>query len=387
MTVDEPQVVRVESASAAYDVRVGAGQLADAGPTIRTLLPRARRAVLIADNALPPILAESVAIALGAAGLETRALSAFAGEEHKTLDQAAGLLAAMEQHNLQRSDAVIALGGGSVGDLAGFCAGIHRRGVAFINCPTTLLGMVDAAIGGKTGVNIRTVDRDGKPVLSKNAAGTFHHPALVIADTATLDSLPQREFRAGLAECVKHALIAATPLPESPPLPSETPDALLALAMNPRERLTTFIARQVAIKARFVRIDERETMSDAEGGRALLNLGHTFAHAIETLPGIGLLHGEAVALGLVAAAHAGVALRTTDAALPGRVTAVLRAVGLPTSESRLPAAAELIERMTRDKKGLSGAVRVIVPEILGTARVVRDPPIAAIEAGWAAIRG
>ena len=324
-----------------------------------------------------------------AAGFAITTAQARATETDKSLETVERLLAEVAETNHERRDPVIALGGGIVGDVAGFVAAIYRRGVPVIQCPTTLLSMVDASVGGKTGVNLAGggAARGG---LKKNFVGAFHQPALVVADVATLDSLPDRELRCGLAECVKHGLIAA----------AEDGGALLAwieanlsrIAARDPASLVELVERNVRLKAGIVGRDERED-SDKDV-RAALNLGHTFGHAIETLPGLTpdgdpahapLHHGEAVALGLVAAARCAEHLGLCERALGDRVVSVLRRIGLPVQVSGLPDSGAVLAAMRHDKKVQGGRLRLVLPTGAGV-RVVDDPDEAAIRTGLAAIR-
>jgi 3-dehydroquinate synthase len=288
----------------------------------------------------------------------------------------------------ERTQPLVALGGGLVGDLAGFTAATYRRGVPLIQCPTTLLAMADASIGGKTGVNI---DLGGEGGLKKNMAGAFHQPALVLIDPDLLRSLAPRQFRAGLAECVKHGLIGAAA--GDPGLFRWTAEHLVGLLALDPPCVAELVARNIAVKAAIASPDEREERPD--GGRILLNLGHTFAHAIETLPHLTpdgdptkapLLHGEAVALGLVAAAETARELDLCGAAEVDQLLSVLSRSGLPVEINGLPPAARLIELMGFDKKVASGRLRLVLPTGTGHATVVSNPPIAAINAGLEAIR-
>jgi len=294
---------------------------------------------------------------------------------------------------LGRWDPIIALGGGIVGDVAGFVAATYRRGVPVIQCPTTLLSMVDASVGGKTGVNLET---DG--VLRKNMAGSFWQPRAVIADTETLASLEPRVLRAGLGECLKHGLLSGETDPKLYDWTIEHLDEIRALD---RATLVELVARNVAHKASVVLADERE--ESAHGvGRAALNLGHTFAHVIETIPHLSptnddadspLMHGEAVLLGLVASAAVSVSLGKFDAEKAEALRSRIESLGVCTRLRGLPENAELIERMHSDKKVRGNQLRLILPTNRGTAEMISlgasptspDPAIA--NAGWDAVRG
>lgn len=337
--------------------------------------------------------APRVASLLAAAGVESFVVPLLAAESAKSLDAAREALVEMARHKLDRTGIVIALGGGLVGDVAGFCAAVYRRGVRFIQCPTTLLSMVDASVGGKTGVNLDIGEEDS-PDIQKNFVGVFHQPRLVLADTLTLASLPERDLRAGLAECIKHAMIAAS-------VPGVTwPDAFMwtqqriaGVLARDSAALTELIARNVELKARVVEGDEREERPD--GGRALLNLGHTFAHAIEPILHLRpdapdasspLTHGEAVSLGLVAAANASLSLGKCSAEYADRVRSAVQAAGLPDRITNLPPTTTLIECMGHDKKVMSNRLRIIIPHDQGIASIITDPSRDSLEAGWDSIR-
>jgi len=281
------------------------------------------------------------------------------GEEQKTLGNVAVIIDALVAGRLNRDGMVLALGGGVIGDIAGFAAASYQRGIAIVQLPTTLLAQVDSSVGGKTGVN-----HPG----GKNLIGAFHQPTAVLADTDTLTTLPDRQLRAGLTEIVKAALVAdaaffawlETNLPR-------------LLAREPAA-LAEAIRRACAIKAAIVAEDEREL-----GRRALLNLGHTFGHAIEAGAGYGLvLHGEAVAAGLVLAAEFSARLGRLPGADAQRVRALLAAAGLPVDPPRL-GAARMLELMAMDKKVKGGAIRLVLLEGVGRAVVADDYPRAALE--------
>lgn len=327
--------------------------------------------VIVSDVAVANTHGGTLARACSQSGFDWHLITIESGEAHKTLDSAARLYEAMLAVSLDRSSAVVALGGGVTTDLAGFVAATFMRGITLINVPTTLLGMVDAAIGGKTGVNFPL---PGSAVLGKNLIGAFHHPAAVLMDVATLHTLPPRAFRCGLAECIKHALIADPSLLDW----IETHSAMLAPAQG--GELVEFIARNARIKSDVVAGDERES-----GQRMLLNLGHTFAHAIETRPELGLEHGEAVALGLLAACAAGEHLKITSLDLRPRLRAAIGQVGLPVRLTSRPPLDEVLSAMHSDKKTEAGQLRLLIPIDVGVVEMVRSAPDSAVEAGLAAI--
>jgi 3-dehydroquinate synthetase len=261
--------------------------------------------------------------------------------------------------------------------------------------------MVDASVGGKTGVNLAIPSRQpsnpsASPTLLKNMVGAFWQPRAVLADIDTLASLPPRIFRAGLAECIKHAMLSAgLPAPHADPdLLDWTESAFPRILAQDAAALTELISRNVRTKAAIVARDERE--EDDSGGRALLNLGHTFAHAIETISHLSpdtnpahapLQHGEAVALGLIAAASTAAAAQLAPADLPARITRLIAAAGLPTRVGNLPPPDEIVARMAHDKKTLAGRLRLILPTAPGHAAVFTDPALQAIQSGIRAITG
>ncbi|RKR00518.1 3-dehydroquinate synthase [Maricaulis maris] len=341
--------VNVGLGERAYDVLVGAGALAAAGPELVPHFPRGR-AILVTDRHVAALHLEAVSDTLAAQGLRVDPVIVEPGETSKSWTGLAGVVDALLDRNVERSEAVIALGGGVIGDLTGFAAAVTKRGVDFIQIPTTLLAQVDSSVGGKTGINT---------THGKNFAGAFHQPRLVIADRDLLATLPDRERRAGYAEIVKAALIGDAAM-------FDRLEAAGAGVLDGRE-LDTAVAAAIAFKARIVAEDEREG-----GVRALLNLGHTFGHAFEAdAPKDVIRHGEAVAAG-IALAFAYSAQRgdcsATDAA---RVTAHLRAVGLPATPNELAHtdwnAASLVARMRDDKKNRDGRITLILTRGIGAA--------------------
>jgi 3-dehydroquinate synthase len=348
-----------------YDAVIEPGALESLGERVRAVAP-ARAAALFFDPVLESTHARAARASLEAAGFATLAVPFTAGEERKTLETVRGLYDALLDHKLERGAPIVALGGGVLGDTVGFAAATYLRGVPFVQCPTTLLAMVDSSVGGKVGVNVPQ---------GKNLIGAFHQPVAVIADPLVLRSLPPRELRCGLAECIKHAVIRDAALFA---WTREHMAELLALAPGP---LAELVARNVAIKAAVVMEDEKET-----GVRAHLNLGHTFGHAIEASVGYGrILHGEGVGLGLLAAATLAARIGVGPRELRGEVEAVVAAAGLPL-RAALPDDARLLEAMALDKKVAAGRIRFILPERIGKV-VIRDGvPSEAVRAAWATIR-
>ncbi len=383
--------------ASAYDVRIGTGILANLGPDVCAVVKRCRRnqpAFLIVDDTLPDEIISTATLSLEAAGFAVTSADITASEKNKTLESATRLLQQLASTRAERTDPVIALGGGMVGDLGGFVAATYKRGVPIIQCPTTLLAMVDASVGGKTAVNLKT-----ETGLKKNIVGSFWQPALVLADIAALSSLPVRTLRSGLAECLKHGLLCATFDIEND-LFGWLCAQLRAVFDQNRTAMQELVTRNVRVKATVVRTDPHEL--DPAGGRALLNLGHTFGHAIEPLVDISptvnpddapVQHGEAVALGVVAAAYTSVALGTMHADHAEAIRVAFAKAKLPTRVNGLPSDDALLETMAHDKKMSGGTLRLIVLDApnatdeLGRCCVVNDPPREAVVAGFDAIRG
>ena len=348
-----------------YDVLIEPGALGRLGEIVRAVAP-ARAAALFFDPALGDAQAQAVRRALESAGYGVAAVPFAAGEERKTLETVRGLYDALLDHKLERGAPIVALGGGVLGDTVGFAAATYLRGVPFVQCPTTLLAMVDSSVGGKVGVNVPQ---------GKNLIGAFHQPVAVVADPLVLRSLPARELRCGLAECIKHAVIRDAEL-----FGWTRAHMAELLALAP-ERLAELVARNVAIKAAVVMEDEKET-----GVRAHLNLGHTFGHAIEATVGYGrILHGEAVGLGLLAAATLAAQIGVAGRELRPEIEAVVSAAGLPR-RAALPDDARLLDAMALDKKVTAGRIRFVLPERIGRV-VIRDGvPPDAVRAAWGTIR-
>ncbi len=329
-----------------YEVIVGHDILSRTGEFIAQKFAPARCG-LITDSAVGPLYARTVKDSLEDAGFPTTVATVPAGENSKSLRETENVCDQFIAAGLDRGALVVALGGGVVGDLAGFAASVYYRGIPHVQIPTTVVAQVDSSIGGKTGVNSRS---------GKNLIGAFHQPSLVIADPDTLASLPDREFNEGVAEIIKHAVIRDAAML----------DDLLAFD---RTALPTLIARNVKIKAKIVAKDEFEKL----GIRALLNFGHTIGHAVENIAGYGrFLHGEAVSLGIAAALVLSVEKAGLGRTEADKVLAALHAFKLPT---RLPddlGTDDLMQALSRDKKFESGAVRFVLTEKLGSAFVSKD---------------
>ncbi|MGH7130623.1 MAG: 3-dehydroquinate synthase [Phycisphaerales bacterium] len=380
---------------AAYDVLIGSGII---GGACEGIAKPGSRVLIAIDGKLGRGLVEPLVRWLDERKIAWSVVVLNADELEKSLRAAERVLVEAGRMRLERGDVVVALGGGIVCDVAGFAAAIYRRGVRVVQCPTSLLAMVDAAVGGKTGVNLDVPggSEDGKSRLVKNLVGAFHQPSRVVCDVAALRTLPVRELRCGLAECLKHGLIGRSQ--KDAGLLEWTAARLGAIVELDAKTLIELVRRNVAIKARVVMADEFETSTTPDGGRMMLNLGHTFAHAIETLPGLSwrnpdlnlavgpLKHGEAVALGLVCAALVSERLKFAGKGLADSVRGLVERTGMPTRISGLPENGTVIRRMLDDKKVESGKVRLILPTKGGGCRVVSGVDAAVVAAAIDGIR-
>lgn len=331
-----------------YPILIGAGVLHRAPGHLHALQPS--QVVLITHPHLAQWYGEPLGMALEREGVSTHLLTVPAGERTKRWAVAGRLLRQMAQLALDRRCVVVALGGGVIGDLAGFVSACYLRGVRTVQIPTTLLAQVDSSVGGKTGVNLPE---------GKNLVGAFHQPSLVWIDTDTLKTLPRRHFRAGLAEVLKYGIIADEALWQLVNRES------LSLRRGESAHLAEIIYRCCEIKANIVSEDETE-----QGVRAILNFGHTVAHALEAVAGYGrLLHGEAVSIGMVSAALVGEVLGITPAGTAEEIAHALRALGLPVALPRGVQFESLLDVMARDKKARDGQVRFVLIERIGQARL------------------
>jgi len=369
LRANEPIVVQVALAERAYDIVIGRGLLASLGARTKALRPGARTVIVTDENVAKAHLAAAEA-SLAAAGIESSAIVVPPGEGSKNIATFERVCEAIIAARIERGDLAVALGGGVIGDLAGFASSCVRRGLDFVQVPTSLLAQVDSSVGGKTGINSRH---------GKNLIGAFHQPAMVIADTALLDTLPVREFRSGYAEVAKYGLLGDA--------------AFFAwLEANWQEifsggQSSGSSAREHAIavccraKAAIVARDERET-----GERALLNLGHTFGHAFEAGCGFSdrLLHGEAVALGMVMAFGFSARRGLISAADVARARAHLAAVGLPTHVSEVrggvPGIDTLMDLISQDKKVKRGMLTFILVRGIGQAFIENNVDPAEVRA-------
>jgi 3-dehydroquinate synthase len=354
------QTIRVNLAERSYDIEIGSGNLHRLGQFL-TERAKVTHVVLITDDHVQEPHAMRAAENLGELDIEVDVVCVEPGEPSKSLDVAAGLWQGLLELGADRKTVVAAVGGGVVGDLAGFIAATYARGLRFLQVPTSLLAQVDSSVGGKVGINLPD---------AKNMVGAFLQPLGVLIDTATLDTLPANEYRSGLAEVVKYGVI----------LDAQLFDHLEANTAGLNERdhklLAPVIARCCRLKADVVEKDEREEA----GLRAVLNFGHTFGHAFESLSGYGtLLHGEAVAIGMVCAARLAQQLGRVDAQFTDRLRKLLESLGLPVKTPKLDRE-EIIDAMMHDKKVQHGKLHFVLPSRLGHVELVGDIKAADIRA-------
>ena len=353
------RVVHVPLGERSYDILIGSGVIKRAGGEISTRI-KGRKAAIVTDENVGAIYLEGLMDSLEADGIDATSLILPPGEKTKSFDNLTRVCDVLLEARIERNDTVIALGGGVIGDLTGFAAGIVRRGVRFVQIPTSLLSQVDSSVGGKTGINARQ---------GKNLIGVFNQPDLVLVDTDVLETLSQRELRAGYAEVAKYGLI-------------DNPEFFSWLETNWRDVFAGGAARVEAIatscqaKANVVAADEREN-----GRRALLNLGHTFGHALEAATGYDsrrLVHGEGVSIGMVLAHQFSSRLNLASPDDAARVEAHLKAVGLPTRmndiEGELPPPDMLMEAIAQDKKVKGGKLTFILTHGIGQSFVADDVP-------------
>lgn len=343
----DPTLISLQLKNDHYAVLVGTDLIRRTAELIRENSGiRGKRAVIVTDSNVGPLYAETVQKSLSGDGIETFVITVPAGEASKNMEQVTEICREMLRAGLDRKSFLVALGGGVVGDLAGFAAAIFQRGIPCVQIPTTIVSQVDSSVGGKTGVNTPE---------GKNLVGAFHQPRLVLADVQTLDSLAEREFNEGFAEIIKHAAIREAPLLD-----------LVEKRGEIRDHLVELVSRNVAIKAAVVEEDERETT----GTRALLNFGHTIGHGIEAAGGYGrFLHGEAISLGLVAAVRLSMKHSGLSAADGERILNALTAYGLPTELENDIAEESVLSALQRDKKFEDGQIRFVLLDELGSAFV------------------
>jgi 3-dehydroquinate synthase len=364
LPVTEPHIVRVPLGERAYDIVIGPGLIETAGERLKAMFP-GRRFGIVTDTEVAKAQLPRLGRALDAAGLRHSAVIVPNGESSKSIARLDDVVEGLLEARLERGDIVLALGGGVIGDLAGFAASVTRRGMDFVQIPTTLLAQVDSSVGGKTGIN---------SPHGKNLIGAFHQPKLVLADLTALETLPPREFAAGYAEVVKYGLIDDEAFffwleEQQPEIFSGGPARAEA------------VARACAAKTRFVLADEKET-----GVRALLNLGHTFGHALEKATGFSdrLLHGEGVSIGMVLAHGFSARLGLAPSQDSGRIAAHLKRAGLPTRlqdiPGQLPATDVLMDAIAQDKKVVRGALTFILTRGIGQSFIEKNVDPAAVRA-------
>jgi len=342
----------VRTPSGSYDIGIGDGLLQHLGSLMahRGLRPGAVAVVSNADIA--EHYYETVRAGLAPAGYSPTLCTVPEGEQYKSLDSIAALYEDFLGCGLDRNGAVIALGGGVVGDMAGFAAATYLRGVPFVQAPTTLLSMVDASVGGKTGVDLPQ---------GKNLVGAFKQPEFVAIDTATLSTLPAAEFRSGLAEVIKHGIIGA-------------PDLFGQLEGDGPMSMSLLVADAVRVKIGVVEEDPFE-----RGRRAVLNLGHTFGHALELVSDYRMRHGEGVAIGLVAAAHLSAAIGQCEPELVQRIRRVVERHDLPV-RAQVGSVDQVVDAMSNDKKRRGKTLRFVIPHRIGDVDTIDNP-------GWEVVRG
>ncbi|MGO4335184.1 3-dehydroquinate synthase [Labrys sp. KB_33_2] len=355
--MSQPIVVPVALGARSYEIAIGPGLLAEAGQRIAALAPKARLAI-VTDANVAALHLKTLADSLDAAGIAHQTITVTPGEASKSFATFAEVCEGLIATRVERGDLVVAFGGGVVGDLAGFAAAAVRRGMRFVQIPTSLLAQVDSSVGGKTGINSRH---------GKNLVGAFHQPSLVLADTQVLDTLSKREFRAGYAEIAKYGLINDAPF-------------FHWLEEHWQEVMAGGPAREKAIatscraKAGIVARDETET-----GERALLNLGHTFGHALEAVTGYDsarLVHGEGVSIGMVLAHEFSARLGLCSQETPSRVAAHLSVAGLPTRIDQVRGgvgtADDLMNAILQDKKVKRGKLTFILTRGIGESFIAND---------------
>jgi 3-dehydroquinate synthase len=360
--------VPVALAERSYDIHIGTGLIANAGAMVASLLgkPAPRRVPVVTDSTVAALYYEGLAASLTTAGLEPVCLVLPPGEQTKSFAHLEQLIDALLKENVERGSLIAALGGGVIGDLTGFAAGILKRGVEFVQLPTTLLAQVDSSVGGKTAINTKQ---------GKNLVGLFHQPRLVIADTAVLSTLPKRELLGGYAEVVKYGLLGDSDFFAW--LERYGADAL----QGNSPAITHAVAHSCAMKAAIVARDERET-----GDRALLNLGHTFGHGLEAATGYSdrLIHGEGVGLGCVLALKLSAKLGFAGGADVARLERHFTLCGLPTRIAQIPGRRpevdEILGHMRHDKKASGGRMTFILARGIGHAFISRDVPEDAVRA-------
>lgn len=353
--------VRVNLSERSYDIHIGTGRIESIGSLLITTQPLSHAVVVTDQNVTN--YANDVAESLANSGVNVDVLTVEPGEPSKSAACAASLWEEMLAAGTDRKSLVVAVGGGVVGDLAGFIAATFARGLSFVQVPTTLLAQVDSSVGGKTGINLSA---------AKNMVGAFWQPEMVLIDIDVLKTLPDRDYVSGLGEVVKYGMI------QDEDFFGFLEDHVFELKQRDSETLCEVVSRCCQLKADVVEADERET----SGRRAILNYGHTFAHALEAASGYGeLLHGEAVAIGMACAARLAESMDRIDSSVTARQHALLQAVGLPVAVPRLDID-QLLGLMMNDKKVEYGHLRFVLPDRLGNVELVDGVPQDLVRAAW-----
>jgi 3-dehydroquinate synthase len=345
--------VKVDLGDRSYDIELGAG-LDQAGARLKGL-GLGRKIALVTNPLIKKLHGQRIVDSLKSAGFLVMSVEVPDGEQYKNLDWANAIYTALLTNSFDRKSALVAFGGGVIGDLTGFAAATFMRGVPFVQVPTTLLAMVDSSVGGKTGVN---------HPMGKNMIGAFYQPKKVLMDLGVLETLPREEFLSGMAEVIKYGVIFDA---EFFGYLDKNRDKILSL--DP-EALVHIIKRSCEIKAEVVSKDEREG-----GLRAILNFGHTVGHAIETAENYTMRHGEAVAIGMVYASRLAHKTGLCDASVPERVEKLIASYGLPTSISTLgrrPSVVELMDTMQIDKKAEGGKMKLVLPKKIGEVVITKE---------------
>ena len=349
--------VKVELTQNSYDMRIGADLLAQAGGWLREM-GYSGKAVIITDSIVKGLYAHNLYHGLADAGFSVNVLEVLAGEEQKTLESAGNLYQKLTEVYAERTTPIIALGGGVIGDLAGFVAATYMRGVPLVQIPTTLLAQVDSSIGGKTAVDHGQL---------KNMIGAFYQPRMVIADVKTLTTLPEVELANGMAEAIKMSAIMSSDLFDY------VEDNIEQVRALDTDVLEEIVYQNAGLKGGVVAQDEKES-----GLRAMLNFGHTIGHAVEAVSGFDLKHGQAVAIGMVAEAEISNRLGKLDANSVARIRNVLERAGLPVDVPDIDIA-QVIEAMQHDKKVAAGKIRFVLLNAIGDAYITDDVSLSLVE--------
>jgi 3-dehydroquinate synthase len=353
------ETLTVELAARSYDIAIGSGSMSGLGERLRRLGIKGRIAV-ISNPTVDALYGAVVMDSLKSAALDAVGVIVPDGEEYKSFETYSYIMGELLRHKLDRRSALVALGGGVIGDMTGFAASTYMRGIGCVQVPTTLLAQVDSSVGGKTGIN---------HPLGKNMIGTFYQPLLVWCDIDTLKTLPRREIRAGIAEIIKYGVIWDKGTSKEGLFEFLTDNRDAALALEPKT-LADLIRHSCRIKAEVVSADEREA-----GPRAILNFGHTIGHAVETLTGYTqYLHGEAVAIGMCMEARLSAAMGIMTQTDAQRISSLVKSYGLPWEMPAGLSAAAVIEAVRMDKKAEGGSITVVLPERIGSVIIGKDVP-------------